>query len=87
MTDVHDDQSEERKALTKALEDYFRMWSEGGLMTDYLVTIAGVALSEEHATQYAFTTSNSPLHSIIGLAELAKDRVAEWMYEDEDDEQ
>lgn len=75
-----------REKLTLALQEYFMEESEGGLLTDYVIAMAGVAMLDAHSTHYGFLTSDSPIHSIIGMVELAKDHVGTYMYEEDDDD-
>lgn len=78
-----------RRAMIEAIENFYREGTEGGLLTDYVVACAGVAMTATRATEYAFVTSDSPIHSIIGLTELTKDHVQTYLYEEDegDDEE
>lgn len=79
-------ESEVRQALIVALQNYFTEESEGGLLTDYVVAMAGVAMTETRSTHYGFVTSDSPIHSIVGMVEMARDHVSDYLYEDEEDD-
>lgn len=81
------EKSEVRQQLIAAIENYFREESEGGLLTDYVVAMAGVAMTDTRSTHYGFVTSDSPIHSIVGLVELSKDHVSDYMYEETDEEE
>jgi hypothetical protein len=54
--------------LETAVRKFYVESSKGGLMTDFLVLIAGVSSDDDDTIFYSFTESNSPLHSLHGLA-------------------
>jgi len=71
-----------KKALDDAVRAHFRDETDGGFMTDYVLTSAGPSVIDGDRTEYIHCCSESPFHVTYGLASMAMDRFSS---EDDDD--
>jgi len=80
---------ETHNKLEDALREHFTDERSGAILTDYLITMAGVSLkANEPTTEYIWDCSSGPPHATLGLAQTAFDYQSNRFFEvDEDDEE
>lgn len=75
-----------KEALEQAVRDHFTDTGDGAFLTDYILVMAGVDAKHAKRSGYVYESSESPVHSLYGLAIMASDFFGGDDIDDEDED-
>lgn len=77
---------ETEDALEAALKAHYSQETNGGLLTDWSLVMYGVGMVTDRPAEYIFGNSHTPVHALMGLAEMNHEYQSGRQYGVDEDE-
>lgn len=72
--------------VEKAIKAHYSDETGGGILTDWSLVMTGIGMDSERPAEYVFGYSATPVHSLIGLADMNYEHQKDRLLEDDDED-